>query len=141
MCAVSTCEKLVLALGAEGTPEEVGAVQHNLPVVLDPNFVCAMDGQEGLPRLQQAGPVVVSLSQHLPYAPNTFDEIVVHSTPVCMGDCGALCEVPPANHMGPVYCFAQLFALLKEGGSLFVGSECYVSRGEDGKAHHMGCSL
>jgi hypothetical protein len=128
----------VLALAAEGTAEEDGAIQHNLPVILEPGFACAIDGAPAIPRMKKAGPVVVSLSHELPYAPGTFDEIVVRNAPVCSG-CGegTYCEMPPSNYFGTVFCMARLMSLLKDGGVLNVGPECFVSRGENNKIKYQ----
>jgi hypothetical protein len=142
MCE-SGCAKLTIAFGGEGTPREWGAIQHNLPVILTPNFVCASDGEGGLSRIKRAGPVVVSLSHRLPYAKGTFDLIIVHGVPVCRGcDAGdQLCEVPPTTYLGPVFCLAQLKSLLNKCGQLDIGSECWVNRGAGGHISSEGYSL
>lgn len=137
------CAKLTIAFAAEGTPEESGAIQHNLPIILQPDFVCASDGQEGLKRIKAAGPVVVSASHKLPYAPGTFDLIIVNGAPVCHA-CGAedlSCEVPPSTYLGPVYCLHQLKSLLKECGQLEIGEECFVKKDIDGNIHSGEFSL
>ncbi len=109
-------EIMVLALGGEGTPSEVGAIQCNLPHILSPDFVCS-DGGGNLTRLREAGTVVVAGSANLPFRPHSFDRIIAHSTPVC-GTCrdlakGTFCGKPPQSFAGATYCWVQIRLLLK----------------------------
>ena len=142
MCETG-CTKLTIAFGGEGTDREKGAIQHNLPIILTSDFVCASNGLEGLERIRRAGPVVVSESHNLPYAKGTFDLIIVSAVPVCRGckNGSQTCEVPPNSYLGPVYCLAQLETLLKECGELEIGDECWVQKGSDGYIRSEGYSL
>ena len=122
---------LALALGGEGAPEERGAVQVNLPRILDPNFVCASDGRGDLGRLKRAGPVVVSRSSDLPFARGSFDKVIARGVPVCRGKPEDLngcreCKNPPSTHLGEVYCLRRVKSLLTRNGVLDVDSGCLV---------------
>lgn len=122
---------IVLALGGEGSPEERGAIQVNLPRILNRNFVCASDGSSRLERLKRAGPVIVSDSFELPFAGGSFDKIIARNIPICQGGCEKLggpevCNKPPTTNLGKVYCAKRVKRLLKEGGVLKVSNECWL---------------
>jgi hypothetical protein len=121
----------VLALGGEGNVEERGAVQVNLPCILDDDFVCSADGTARLDKVKEAGPVVVSDSFELPFARGSFDRIVARSVPVCKGKKGKQNipdshRNPPRTRLGRIYCLERVKELLSEGGVLDIGDECWI---------------